>query len=377
MTTPQIIWDIGTAYDLFISLYTLHHPDEFGLRGSWAAGVRSRLPNEEREFLQEVQTFIYWPIGWVYDLPAPKDAGTAINTLANLPAAGRLAALSLHDVAGSDFAAILHTITGRNQWQEAEAQTLLSMLIEEAGGNVSKKKQNHFKKYLDTFLQWWLRKEEFGELYLSALRSYYEVFFAEDEKRIRPVLEEAVSRAKKLAEELPVPALLEAISQGVQFEETPDVAQLVLAPSFWSSPLLIYGPRTPERMLLVFGGRPATTSIVPGDLISDALFQALRALADPTRLRILRYLMSEPMTPAELARRLRLRAPTVVHHLHTLRLARLVYLTISHDGKRYQARREAINETYALLDAFLGIASTDPKEKHPKRPVLWPTEIPY
>jgi DNA-binding transcriptional ArsR family regulator len=130
-------------------------------------------------------------------------------------------------------------------------------------------------------------------------------------------------------------------------------------------------------MLLVFGGRPATTSIVPGDLISDALFQALRALADPTRLRILRYLMSEPMTPAELARRLRLRAPTVVHHLHTLRLARLVYLTISHDGKRYQARREAINETYALLDAFLGIASTDPKEKHPKRPVLWPTEIPY
>jgi DNA-binding transcriptional ArsR family regulator len=377
MTTSQIIWDIGTAYDLFISLYTLHHPDEFGLRGSWAAGVRSRLPNEEREFLQEVQTFISWPIGWIYDLPAPKDARTAINTLANLSAADRLATLSLHDITGSDFATILHTIAGRNQWQEAEAQTLLSMLIEEAGGNVSKKKQNHLKKYLDTFLQWWLRKEEFGELYLSALRSYYEVFFAEDEKRIRPVLEEAVARAKKLAEELPVPALLEAISQGVQFEETPNVAQLVLVPSFWSSPLLIYGPRTPERMLLVFGGRPATTSIVPGDLISDALFQALRALADPTRLRILRYLMSEPMTPAELARRLRLRAPTVVHHLHTLRLARLVYLTISHDGKRYQARREAINETYALLDAFLGIAGTDPKEKRPERPVLWPTEIPY
>lgn len=377
MTTPQLTWDIGTAYDLFISLYTLHHPDEFGLRGSWAAGVRSRLPNEEREFLQEVQNLIHWPIGWVYELSAPKDAHTAINALAEMPAADRLATLALHDMADSEYMAILHNIAERGQWQEAEAQALLTMMIEEQGDNVSKKKQNLFKKYIDSLLQWWLRAEEFGELYLSALQSYYEVFFAEDEKRIRPALQEAVTRAQKLAEELPIPALLEAISQGVQFEEAPDVAELVLAPSFWGSPLLIYGPRTPERLLLVFGGRPSSASMVPGDVISDALFQALKALADPTRLRILRYLMAEPMTPADLARRLRLRAPTVVHHLHALRLARLVYLTISQDGKRYQARREAINETYAMLDAFLGITDPESKEKRQERPILWPTEIPY
>ena len=377
MITPKLTWDIGTAYDLFISLYTLHYPDQFGLRGPWAAGVRSRLPVEEREFLQAVQAFIHWPLGWVYDLPTPKDALTAINTLADMPAAERLAALSLYDMADSDYAAILHTIAERGQWQEAEAQTLLAMMIEEEGGNVSKKKQNQFKKHLDTFLNWWLRQEEFGQLYLSSLQAYYEVFFAEDEKRIRPALEEAVTRGQKLAEKLPIPSLLEAISQGVQFEAAPDVAELVLAPSFWSSPLLLYGPRTPERLLLVFGGRPSTASMVPGDVISDALFQALKALADPTRLRILRYLMAEPMTPAELARRLRLRAPTVVHHLHTLRLARLVYLTISHDGRRYQARREAINETYTMLDAFLGITDSESKEKRSERPILWPTEIPY
>ncbi|MCB8942274.1 MAG: helix-turn-helix domain-containing protein [Ardenticatenaceae bacterium] len=376
MTTPHLTWDIGTAYDLFISLYTLHHPDEFGLRGSWAAGVRSRLPTPEREFLQEIQDLMSWPISWVHSLPAPKDAQTALNTLAQIPSTDRLTIITAHPMDNSDYTAILHTISQRGQWQEAEFQTLLTMLIEEKGVNVSKKKQNHLKKYLETFLQWWLRREEFGASYLSSLQAYYEVFFAEDEKRIRPALEEAVSRAQKLAEELPIPALLEAISQGVQFEEAPDVAELVLAPSFWGSPLLFYGPRTPERMVLLFGGRPSTASMVPGDVISDALFQALRALADPTRLRILRYLMTEPMTPAELARRLRLRAPTVVHHLHTLRLARLVYLTISHDGKRYQARREAINETYAMLDAFLGIAA-DTKEKRPERPILWPTDIPY
>ena len=376
MTAPQLRWDVGTAYDFFISLYTLYHPDEFGLRGSWAAGVRSRLPQDEREFLQEVQNFINWPIGWIYHLSAPKDAQTALTTLAAMPSADRLAALALHDMTGSNYVAILQTIAERGQWHEAEAKALLAIMLEERPDPVSKKMQNRLRKNLDTFLHWWLRREEFGARYLAALQAYYEVFFAEDEKRIRPALETAVANAQELAKVLSLPALLEAISQGVQFEEAPQTAELILIPSFWSSPLLLYGPAEPERTLLVFGGRPATASMVPGDVISDALFQALKALANPTRLRILRYLMAEPMTPAELARRLRLRPPTVVHHLHTLRLARLVYLTISHDGKRYQARREAIRETYAMLDTFLGIAKTA-TEKRPERPLLWPTEIPY
>jgi len=47
----KIQWDIGTAYDLFVSLRALHDPDTFGVRASWAAGVRSRLPTEHRQTL--------------------------------------------------------------------------------------------------------------------------------------------------------------------------------------------------------------------------------------------------------------------------------------------------------------------------------------
>ena len=49
--TPQLTWEIGTVYDLFTSLNVIHDPARYGLRGSWAAGVRSRLPVEQREFL--------------------------------------------------------------------------------------------------------------------------------------------------------------------------------------------------------------------------------------------------------------------------------------------------------------------------------------
>ena len=56
LSKQRIEWDIGTAYDFFISLWVLHEPEHLGLRGSWAAGVRSRLPGPERELLQRVAT---------------------------------------------------------------------------------------------------------------------------------------------------------------------------------------------------------------------------------------------------------------------------------------------------------------------------------
>lgn len=109
----------------------------------------------------------------------------------------------------------------------------------------------------------------------------------------------------------------------------------------------------PDNLLFLFGARPTDESLIPGELVPDALYQALKALADPTRLRILRYLSNEPLTPAELARRLRLRSPTVIHHLDALRLARLVIVTLEHEGKRYTIRPEAMESMCDLLNQFL------------------------
>ena len=104
----------------------------------------------------------------------------------------------------------------------------------------------------------------------------------------------------------------------------------------------------------MFGARPTDVSLVPGELVPDDLPRILKALGDPTRLRILHYLSDEPQTPSSLARKLRLRAPTVVHHLHVLRLSRLVRLTMEEGGKRrYAARPEAIDQVSADLKRFI------------------------
>ena len=105
----------------------------------------------------------------------------------------------------------------------------------------------------------------------------------------------------------------------------------------------------------MFGARPSNQSLIPGEMVPDALLRALKALSDPTRLKILHYLSQEPLSPAALSRKLRLRAPTVTHHLQTLRLAGLVQVTLSEgkEKKSYAARTETVKSTCETLEAFL------------------------
>jgi DNA-binding transcriptional ArsR family regulator len=344
MSLAEIRWECGTAYDFFISLHVLHHPAKYELRGAWAAGVRSRLPQAERETMEEAASFIFVPLAWICGLPQPKDSAAAIQALAELPAEARVGALTRQPVAAREMDDILQQVVARGAWQEQDLRALKACC-----GNRPAFSPRDLSRMLDA----WARPFEFGERYLRALQTYRDVFFAEEEKRIEPALKQALDQAQALAGQLPLPALLEELSQGVRYSDLPQTGELLLAPSFWATPLLVRGRLAPDRELLLFGARAPTASLVPGEVVPDALFRALKALADPTRLRILRYLSLESLTPSELAQRLRLRAPTVIHHLHTLRLAGLVYLCFEAGDKRYAARSQAVAQTFTALTRFL------------------------
>ncbi len=119
--TPRLNWDIGTAYDLFDSLEVLHNPEQYGLRASWAAGVRSRLPGVERKLLEEMQSFLWVPIQWIYNLPAPKDAATALWTLRQVPPAERLMALcSTCEMPG--LTETFKAVAERRSWDKNDAE---------------------------------------------------------------------------------------------------------------------------------------------------------------------------------------------------------------------------------------------------------------
>ena len=351
---PQLLWDWGTAYDFFVSLEVLHRPAEFRVRGAWTAGVRARLPADQREMLEQGQRLIRIPLHWIHTLPDPKEGITVLWTLGQVARAERLPVLALCPDTPEHVVDTLREVATRGGWDERDRETLRSAyLSEEATPPPSEE--------LDHVLGWWARADEFGERFLEALGTYQQVFFAEEEGRIRPALQDALAKAQTLAEQLELPELLEELSQGLRLTELPAGAELVLAPSFWSTPLVVLGKADRERALWLFGARPSDASLVPGETVPDAMLQSLKALSDPTRLRILNYLSQEPLSPAQLARRLRLRAPTVTHHLKALRLAGLVQLTVG-EGKgegRYAARSEAITATFASLGRFLDTGGGD------------------
>ncbi len=343
--TPRISWDIGTAYDLFISLMVLQNPENYGLRASWAAGVRSRLPVDERKFLEETREFNYVSMNWVFRLPEPKDATTAIWAYRQTPAEKRLFATSeLHECEGMEE--ILRDVAARRSYNQKDVEILRD--------TIRKCEKSVKYKLVTKMLDWWSKPDEYGELFLRSVQSYYQNFYAEEEKRIAPIVKASLEQAQELARTKSVMELVETLSQGVHFKEALGYPELVLAPSFWSTPLIMWAYEPEKRMVLVFGGRPADMSIIPGEDVPDATMKALKALADPTRLQIMRYLAQEHLTPAQLAQRLRLRAPTVIHHLDILRIAGLVHISITEEGKRYAARKEAINNTLLNLESFLG-----------------------
>ncbi len=344
----KVTWDLGTAYDLFMSLEVLHNPSDFGLRAAWAAGMRSRLPALEREVLEATcQLSICVPLHWIHALPEPKDSATALGVLEDTPVAERLPRLALSPYEEDEMHTVLRRVAARGRWEEDEEELLRAKLREKKG-----KAKNGADP--EIIIKWWSRAEEFGERYPEALRAYYEVFFAEEERRIQPALVRALEEAQELAKELEAVDLMEELSQGVRSIDMMDADELVLAPSYWSTPLVVFEGMGPKRWIALFGARPLDASLVPGELVPDTLLRGLKALSDPTRLRILRYLSAGSLTPTQLARRLRLRPPTVIHHLQALRLAGLVQLTVdAAKERRYAARHAAVENTFSALTEFL------------------------
>ena len=342
----KINWDIGTAYDLFISLRVLQEPEQYGVRASWAAGVRSRMSVEHRNVLEQLTHIISVPLSFVYGLDAPKDSEQLLIKLKQLPKGKVLEQLSFHAKTPLEIKEFYLNTHSNQKWTKEEEEIITSRR-QLTDNKVA-------KAVLKSLYYAWSNREEFGRRLIEALEAYVETFFAEEELRIRPVLEQELSHAQMRAGSRPLPAMLEEITAGVRYGDLDHISKITLAPTFWGSPFMFLEHLHEFELLALFGARPGTMSIIPGDIVPDGLLRGMKALADSTRLRILRYLAQEPQTAAELSRVLRLRPPTVNHHLNQLRLAGMVQIFLSPSGERkFSARYEGFDDTQILLNRFV------------------------
>ncbi len=346
----ELIWKSGTGFDLFASLVVLHNPAIFGLRRSWAAGVRQRLSPPNQVFLEKYQSCSQFPLGWLAGTQGRMDASDILKTISDIPAEERLRHLALNNQIEFATRECLMGIASKKDWQEEDLDFLDQHY---RVGDIPLKRRN-----LQNLVEIWSNPAASGENLLSALKDYHTVFFVEEEHRILPVLEEALIQGEQIAKSMGIEEILEKLSHGIHFEPIGQYSQITLIPSFWSSPFIFLDKSEDGNLIILYGARPENMSLVPGVNPPPHLVSTLKALADPTRLRILHLLSEESRSSSEIARELRLRLPTVVHHLRILRLAELIQITVSEKDKRYQTHHATLDGLQNSLKGFIETKGT-------------------
>ena len=280
-SNTKIHWDIGTAYDLFISLRVLHDPEEFGVRASWAAGVRSRIPAEHRKVLEQVAILRLVPLSFIYSLDEPKNSTQMIKKLKKIPAESILERLTISDRKPSETDKFFFNTKPGQKWTRDE----ILQIMQRWGLEENKDS----KAVFTTLNEVWANRKEFAQDLISALEAYIEFFFDEEEQSILPILQQELSHARMRAGRRPLPAMLEEITSGVRYGNLDELSDIILGPTFWGSPLMFWQHFDDFKLIALFGARPGSISIIPGDIVPDGLLRGMKALSDSTRLRILRY----------------------------------------------------------------------------------------
>jgi DNA-binding transcriptional ArsR family regulator len=176
-----------------------------------------------------------------------------------------------------------------------------------------------------------------------------------------PLAERDAESKRPLASSLPPERVVERFVPGLQYAPTPDVHRIALFPAYVSRPW-VYMCEHRHVKIFCYPIGVDLEETAPGDPAD--LVRVYKALADETRLRLLKRLQAGPITLAEATEETGLAKSTTHHHLAILRQAGFVL--IREDDDLYSLRSDVTPEPGALLARFLGSTA---------QPVARPREV--
>jgi len=188
----------------------------------------------------------------------------------------------------------------------------------------------------------------------SLLEEYLTTVFEAEVPHVARAASDGAARAEELFAVLPSAVAIEQLTGGYTLSPGLALKRITLAPSAFIYPFM--ASRVDERAgeaLIVFGVR--SDAFVKFDTVplDPDLVRAVKALADPGRLKVLRLLSRRPMAGPELVAILGLSPPTVHHHLHQLRAAGLVRQERMKGGMQYAIRRDSAQTLLAALTRLI------------------------
>ncbi|MFT9850188.1 ArsR/SmtB family transcription factor [Aneurinibacillus sp. REN35] len=187
---------------------------------------------------------------------------------------------------------------------------------------------------------------------LSVLTDWHEQYF----RHVDPAIFAGLARDKEekssLLSDWSAPDIVEEVSGGLYLRPSETLKQVVLAPQYHASPVILLDAYGPITTLLY----PSDAYMTQEDMPPRALLRVARCLADESRLRILRFLTHGPRTFTEIVGHIGLAKSTVSYHMIMLRGAGLVRAYAEGECvQEYTLRKEGLKKLGSHLLSFLKI----------------------
>ncbi len=184
---------------------------------------------------------------------------------------------------------------------------------------------------------------------LQLLNRWNDLYFSTIDPGILPGLAADAEQKKALLEKLSPYEVVEVATEGVVLEPSPSRKLVVLVPQSHNRPWNINSDLQGVKLLFY----PADVLPTHPGEPPASLLRLTRALADESRLRILRHLSDERRSFTDLVRHTRLAKSTVHQHIVLLRAAGLVRTYEAPDGSRdYGLRASAADRLGEQLNAY-------------------------
>ncbi|WP_379151933.1 ArsR/SmtB family transcription factor [Paenibacillus sp. sgz5001063] len=186
--------------------------------------------------------------------------------------------------------------------------------------------------------------------YTPLLRLWYEQYFRHTEQKILPLMIEDAAEKKMLESKMDIVALIEYASGGMVMEDIPELETIVLLPTIHNRPINTYCFY--KTMMLV--QYPVDVPLDSEDEPPTVLLRLTKALSDPTRLRMLRFIAHEPKSLWEMQSELNQSREMLMHHLLILRVAGLLRVHLRGEGtERYSIRPDGASELQMFLESYI------------------------
>lgn len=344
---PSVEVDYGSAYEFLLSLCAYTRSDvgsNFDVGPQWFELIRSKA---SPELLADIQEFSrgfakVWGhlLGLVYTSPPPRDVPVFLSLVQKTSA----------------LEVTLHLLG--YYLQTHRGPTPLEVIYCAAQGD-----QDAISHFLETSFpedRTWqafashlldIGREEAKKLLIEVLKRWYEEVFQSREAEIVPILAADAQAKRKMTLGLPVEQVVELATNGVIYSPEPGIRKVLLVPTWIFRPWILISEYR-DTKIFCYPVEPyhvANSSAEP----PAHLTSLCKALADETRLRVLKLLGTGSYTLQEITDRMGLAKSTVHHHLTILRIARLIAV-IEGEEKRYRLNPDRIASISAVLAEYIG-----------------------